>query len=123
MSTVLADTSVWRRHFSGGKGVAHLSELLDEGSLVIHPWIIGELVLGGVSARAKTLLQRLPRASVVPDEEVLAFVHSRKLQQRGVGWVDVHLLASALVQRSALWTLDQDLAAAAAHCGAGYEPA
>ena len=60
---------------------------------------------------------------MVPDEEVLAFVHSRKLQQRGVGWVDVHLLASALVERAVLWTLDQDLAAAAARCGIGFKPA
>ena len=75
-----------------------------------------------MSARAKSLLERLPRASVVPDAEVLAFVHARRLQQRGMGWVDVHLLASALVERGVLWTLDQDVAAAAARCGIEFEP-
>lgn len=118
MKPLLADTSVWRRHLAGGKGVERLRDSLDEvGSLLVHPWVIAELVLGGMSAGAEGLLYRLPRAQVIPDREVLEFVRARKLQQRGVGWVDVHLLASAVVEGACLWTFDKDLDQAAARLG------
>lgn len=114
MTAVLVDTSVWRRYFSGSATARPLAELLDEdGAVLTHPFILGELVLGGLSAREEELFARLPGAGLVPHEEVLALVRRRRLMGRGIGWVDAHLLASALVASAALWSLDGDLAAAA----------
>jgi predicted nucleic acid-binding protein len=58
---------------------------------------------------------------VVPHDEVLAFVRRRRLTRRGIGWVDAHLLASALASGGALWSVDGDLSAVAAALGVGYD--
>jgi predicted nucleic acid-binding protein len=121
VSPVLVDTSVWRRYFSGNASVRKLGELLDEdGAVLIHPFIIGELVLGGLSTREEGLFVRLPSAHVVRHEEVLDLVRRRRLMRRGVGWVDAHLLASALTSSAVLWSIDADLSAAAADLSVDY---
>lgn len=115
MRPAIVDTSVWRRYFRGDPGVARLGELLDEaGVVLLHPFVLGEMVLGGLSAREEELLERLPKAALVPHPEVLEFVRERRLTRRGVGWVDAHLLASARVGSAAVWTTDVPLARAAA---------
>lgn len=115
MKPVLVDTSVWRKYLRGMASVRRLGDLLDEDDAVlIHPFIIGEMVLGGVSSREEALFHRLPSADMVPHEEVLDFVRRRRLMRRGIGWVDAHLLASALTSSALLWTVDADLSAAAA---------
>jgi len=115
MKPVLVDTSVWRRYLRGLASVRRLGDLLDEDDVVLlHPFIIGEMVLGGVSTREEALFRRLPSAATVPHEEVLDFVRRRRLMRRGIGWVDAHLLASALTSSALLWTVDADLSAAAA---------
>jgi hypothetical protein len=115
------DTSVWRRYFSGIASVRQLGEFLDEdGAVLIHPFILGELVLGGLSTREEALFVRLPRARVVRDEEVLELVRRRRLMRRGIGWVDAHLLASALLSSAVLWSIDADLSAAAANLSVDY---
>jgi len=111
---VLVDTSVWRRYFSGSAGVRQLGDLLDEdGAVLTHPFVIGELVLGGLSAREEAHFARLPSAAMVAHDEVLEFVRRRRLMRRGVGWVDAHLLASTLTSSAVLWSIDADLKAAA----------
>jgi len=118
MKPVLVDTSVWRRYFSGTASVRGLGDLLDEdGAVLVHPFIIGEMVLGGLSAREEHLFVRLPSAGVVPHEEVLELVRRRRLARRGIGWVDAHLLASALTSSAVLWSVDSDLSAMAADLG------
>jgi predicted nucleic acid-binding protein len=118
VSSVLVDTSVWRGYFSGRAAphaVRAMDAMLDEdGALLVHPAIIGELVLGGLSTREELLLRRLPAAAEVSSTELLAFVRYRQLQRRGVGWVDCQLLASAILASACLWSLDRKLAAAAA---------
>jgi hypothetical protein len=79
------------------------------------------MVLGGLSAREEELFARLPGAVVVPHDEVLGFVRRRRLARRGIGWVDAHLLASALASGGALWSVDGDLSAAAADLGVDYD--
>lgn len=121
MRPVLVDTSVWRRYFNGASNVRRLGDLLDEdGAVLTHPFVIGEMILGGLSTREEGLFARLPRADSVPHEELLAFVRRRRLMRRGIGWVDVHLLASALATSAALWSTDADLAAAAVDLGLGF---
>jgi predicted nucleic acid-binding protein len=117
VTAVVVDTSVWRKYFSGlvtaDDGRA-LDELLDEdGAVLMHVAVLGELVLGGLSERGERLLQRLPTAPEVSSDEILAFVRQRKLARRGVGWVDCQLLASALIAGASLWSFDRGLARAA----------
>ena len=114
MKPVLVDTSVWRRHFAGSETVRQLGDLLDEDDAVLmHPFIIGEMVLGGLSTSEEKLVRQLPGAAVVSHDEVLAMVRTRRLMRRGIGWVDAHLIASALVSSAHLWTVDAALAAVA----------
>jgi predicted nucleic acid-binding protein len=114
LKPVIADTSIWRRYFSGAAAVRRLGSLLDEdGGVLMHPFIMGELVLGGLSTREERLFARLPLAPVVPHDEMLELVRRRQLARRGIGWVDAHLLASALASAALLWSLDSALATAA----------
>jgi hypothetical protein len=115
VTPVLVDTSVWRKYFAGTASVRRLGQLLDEdGVVLVHPFIVGEMVLGGLSTREEGLIVRLPKATTVRHEEVLDLVRGRRLTRRGIGWVDAHLLASALTSSAMLWSIDADLRAAAA---------
>ena len=78
-----------------------------------HPFVVGELSLGLLRQRAEILarLQRLPQLPIAGHEEVRALVERRRLMGSGIGWVDAHLLASVLIARARLWTLDARLAA------------
>jgi predicted nucleic acid-binding protein len=122
--TVLVDTSVWRKYFSGriaARDAQALDALLDEdGAVLMHPAVLGELVLGGLSEREERLLTRSPGAPEVSSLELLVFVRQRKLARRGIGWVDCQLLASALVAAASLWSLDRQLSEAAADLKTAY---
>ena len=107
---ILVDTSVWVDHLrSGNEG---LVTLLSRDLVLTHPFVIGELACGAIRHRAMVLehLSRLPRAASADDDEVMALVGTRRLFGRGIGWVDAHLLASALLSGARLMTLDQRLA-------------
>lgn len=124
MKPVLVDTSVWRRYLAGkttASDTRTLADLLDEdGAVLLHEAVIGELVLGGLAAREEALLHRLPRARELANGDVLAFVRQRKLSRRGIGWVDAHLLASTLVMAATLWSFDASLAAVARDLHSAY---
>lgn len=111
---ILIDTSIWVSHFRFGN--AHLQGLLLEESVACHPFIIGEMALGHLQHRGEilALLHALPQAQVAEHEEVLRFIEDRRLMGSGLGLVDVHLLASALLTEMFLWTEDKPLRAAAA---------
>lgn len=111
---ILADTSVWVDHLSRGTGA--LAALLDGEQVVMHPFVLGELACGNIRNRRQILglLASLPSVAVASDEEALAMIESRKLMGRGLGWVDVHLLASVLLSGCRVWSRDKQLAAAAA---------
>ena len=115
--TVLADTSVWIEHFRTGRTA--LTPLLTEGLVVMHPCIVGELSCGNLKTRSAVLsaLQSLPQATTATDAEVLHLVESRRLWGKGLGWIDAHLLASALLSNCTLWTLDSRLRTAANELG------
>ncbi len=112
----LVDTSVWVDFFRGIIRAGALGDLLETNEILLHPWVLDELVLGGLGSGREAViadLRRLPAAPCVPDEEVLELVLGRQLSGRGIGWVDAHLLASGLVAGCRLWTFDRSLAAAA----------
>ena len=111
---VLADTSIWIDHFR--RGDFRLAQLLDSGDVAMHPFVIGELVLGRVPRIAEMIddLNTLPQATVASAAEVLKFISDRKLPGSGVGYVDAHLLAAAaLTPETFVWTRDKRLLAAA----------
>lgn len=111
----LVDTSVWGHHLK--RTDRGLVALLEAGAVLTHPAVIGELALANLRRRDETLglLDRLPRAQVATDSEVLSLVERHSLHGRGIGWVDAHLLASALLTGCGLWTEDRPLVAAALH--------
>ena len=114
---VLVDTSVWVEHLR--LGTIGLGALLNDGDVVCHPFIIGELACGNLRNRAEiiSLLQELPMALQADDEEAIQFIEDRKLMGKGIGYVDVHLLMSAILTKASLWTLDKRLHEVAARLG------
>jgi len=109
----LVDTSVWIDHLRHGNN--RLATLLDAGAVCCHRFVIGELACGTLRNRGElmSLLKALPEAPIAEHEEVLAFISDSKLAGRGLGWIDMHLLASALIGNCSLWTFDKALASAA----------
>ena len=111
---ILVDTSIWVEHLRWGN--AALSAELGIGRVLAHPFVIGELACGTLKHRREVLdlLSRLPSAPIATHAEALAFLEQRALMGRGIGFVDVHLLAStALAAPARLWTHDKRLAAVA----------
>jgi predicted nucleic acid-binding protein len=110
---ILVDTSLWVEHLR--RGLPRLATLLQEGQVLIHPWVIGELACGNLRHRSAVfnLLQGLPAAMVASDAEVLPLIERDRLMGRGIGYVDAHLLASAKLSRCVLWSQDRRLAALA----------
>ncbi len=111
---ILVDTSVWVDHFRRGNSALVAS--LEAGEVTTHPFVIGELACGQLRARGRILamLAGLPTVPALSHDEVLHFLEARKLSGRGLGWLDVHLLAAAALSGIALWTLDRRLGQAAA---------
>jgi predicted nucleic acid-binding protein len=106
---VLVDTSVWVAHLR--QGAIGLEDWLAEGRVWCHPFIIGELACGNLQNRAEiiSLLQALPQASVAGPDEVLQMIDNYGLMGKGLGYIDVHLLAAARLSAVPLWTLDKRL--------------
>ena len=110
----LVDTSVWVAHFR--RRDADLERMLSEEEALIHPFVIGELACGNLRQRPKTLewFRLIPSVRVAEPDEVLALIEGKRLYGLGLGWIDVNLLASALVDNCTFWTLDNALRQAAA---------
>jgi predicted nucleic acid-binding protein len=111
---ILVDTSIWIDHFR--RAESQLVHILDQCDVVMHPFVLGELVLGHVPGIGGMIddLSRLPQATAASANEVLKFIMDRKLSGLGIGYVDAHLLASAaLMPEVLIWTRDKRLRAAA----------
>ncbi|MBI2860527.1 MAG: type II toxin-antitoxin system VapC family toxin [Chloroflexi bacterium] len=106
---VLVDTSVWVLHLREGN--AKLEKLLNSGRVMCHRFIIGEIACGNIKNRTQilTLLQLLPLATQAKHEEVMEFIEANKLMGRGLGYIDMHLSASARLTGIPIWTLDKKL--------------
>jgi len=118
---VLVDTSVWVRHL--WEGDPDLKQLLNDGQVICHPYIAGELACGNMKNRREVLplMQALPQATLASHEEVLRFIELNSLMGKGLGYIDVHLCASALLTRVPVWTYDKRLNAANETLGIRYD--
>jgi predicted nucleic acid-binding protein len=120
---ILVDTSVWIQHLRSGEPA--LITMLEDGQVLMHPSVVGELACGNLNNRMEllSLLNDLPRAPVASDAEALGFIDRHKLMGRGIGYLDVHLLASvALAGPAWLWTRDKRLADVAETLQMNYAP-
>ena len=106
---VLVDTSIWVSHLRNGD--VGLDKLLNDGEVVCHPFIVGELACGNLKNRHEILmyLQSLPMAILAEDGEVLKFIENHQLMGKGLGYIDVHLIAAAVLTDVPLWTFDKIL--------------
>ena len=118
---ILVDTSVWVDHLRDGAPA--LAAALEQGSVLMHPFVLGELACGNLKNRGEVLrlLVELPAAPMATDPEALDYIERRALMGRGIGYLDVHLLASvALAGTARLWTRDKRLAAVATDLELAY---
>ena len=106
---VLVDTSVWVSHLRESNSI--LEQYLNKGEVISHPFVIGELACGNIKNRSEilSLFGALPKSDTLTDEEVLFFIEKNSLMGKGLGLIDIHLLASAILSKSGLWTLDVKL--------------
>jgi predicted nucleic acid-binding protein len=117
---MLVDTSVWIDHLR--QGDAALTAALEAGRVWMHSFVLGELACGNLRSRDEVLglLQALPPMPVSTDKEVLFFIDQHELMGRGIGYIDVHLLASARLGGAQLWTRDKRLHTVAAEIGLAH---
>jgi len=122
MKMLLVDTSVWVRHLR--EGDPDLEKLLNGGEVMCHPYIVGELACGNLKNRKEvlSLLQLLPPATLANHEEILQFIEENRLMGKGLGYVDVHLSASAVLTGVQMWTYDRRLNETNEALGIKYKP-
>ena len=118
---VLVDTSIWVTHLR--QGSRQLEKLLIDAEVMCHPFIIGELACGSLKNRNEiiSLLQSLPMAPTIEFDEFIFFIERNRLMGIGIGFVDVHLLASAQLTGIPLWTADKRLKSAATKLDLAYK--
>ena len=118
---VLVDTSIWVAHLR--KGDHQLEQLLMDAEVICHPFIIGELACGSIKNRTEilSLLKSLPSAPVLEFDELMYFIDENQMMGIGIGFVDVHLLASAQLSGTFLWTADTKLNSAATKLSLNYK--
>jgi len=117
---VLVDTSVWISHLRTGNPA--LARLLENEEAAIHPFVIGELACGNLRNRAEVLglLQSLPMSIEISHEEAIEFISGHQLMGKGLGYIDIRLLASAVLTGIPLWTLDKKLKAVSVQLQIAY---
>ena len=119
---ILVDTSVWMDHLRQGDEA--LAALLRAGEVTCHPFVIGELACGNIRNREELLelLSALPQLPKAGDGEVIEFMERHRLMGKGLGLIDIHLLASCAIAGVGLWTRDRKLSQAASRLGLAQGP-
>lgn len=120
---ILVDTSIWVDHLRTADPV--LVRLLDQGRVLVHPFVVGELALGNLQDRRTVLsaLEQMPQAVRARDDEVLNFIETSRLHGLGIGYVDAHLLASTrLTADATFWTRDKRLSSVSEQLAVAFRP-
>ncbi|NIP37653.1 MAG: PIN domain-containing protein [Candidatus Dadabacteria bacterium] len=118
---ILAHTSVWIDYFRSSN--SHFSDLLENDRIICHELVIGELACGNLKNRKEILrlLNNLRNIEPASFHETLYFIEENKLMGKGLGWVDVSLLASTIINDCILWTMDKRLSSAAKKLKVNYK--
>jgi predicted nucleic acid-binding protein len=120
---ILVDTSIWVDHLRKGDPV--MQRLLEDGGVLSHPLVSGELAMGNLDPREVILgaLRRLPLATIAEHGEVLRFISNHRLYGLGIGYIDAHLLVAVqLTPGATLWTRDKRLAQVAERLKIAFHP-
>ncbi len=118
---VLVDSSVWIDHIN--KGDAELAGLLKRRWVVMHPIVYGEIALGSIKSRQAVLeeLQELPQTIAASHSEVIAMIEWLELHNKGIGFIDTHLIAAVrLIEGGLIFTRDKRLHKQAERLGLAY---
>lgn len=120
MSPVLVDTCVWVRHFRQRN--PYLLAMLEDGEVLSHPLVVGELAMGNLQGRPQALwsLSKLGRPPIATDAETHQMVEARRLWGRGIQWNDASILASVVIGGVKLWTVDVRLSEIAREMGVAW---
>jgi predicted nucleic acid-binding protein len=120
MNAVVVDSNVWVHHWRSRNPL--LMAMVDDGEVWTHPLIIGELSMGTLRDRERTLwdLTRLGRPPLATDAETRQMVEARRLWGRGIGWNDAKILASVVIGGCRLWTRDVRLDEVAGELGVAW---
>jgi predicted nucleic acid-binding protein len=119
---IVVDTSVWIDHLH--HGIPRLAEALEKQDVLLHPFVLGEIACGELKQRRQilNLLSRLPSSVVATDEEARELIERHHLMGKGIGYIDVHLLASVMLTDVAqLWTTDKRLQSIAELLRIGFD--
>jgi predicted nucleic acid-binding protein len=118
---VLIDTSVWIDHFNHSD--TNLVVLLNENEAATHPFVIGELACGNLKNRKLifSLLNALPSIQEISKDEFYLFLDQHRLFGTGLSYIDIHLLASALISNCSIYTRDKILLASAIKLKIAYK--
>jgi hypothetical protein len=119
---IVVDTSIWVDHFR--RRDPELMALIGSGEVVLHPYVLGELLLGGFPTKGEAAeqMQILLNPPVASASEAAAFIAWAKLAGTGVGYVDAHLLISAkLMSTGRVLTRDKRLQRQAKRLGLAFD--
>jgi hypothetical protein len=106
---IIFDTNVWISFFKGEKKALWIKDMIIENQSILHPYIYGELLLGGIADKAEIMLQALEMTTLLDQNLIYRFIKKNKLNNKGVGWVDVNILMSALLEKHQVYTYDENL--------------
>ncbi len=121
---ILVDTNIWIEAFRGKEVKTLLSELLLKKQVIVHPWILGEIMMGQLGTQRKKILGEidlLPRSYVTPVEELLSFIENHHLFGKGLSLIDAELLHTCLQESYTLWTHDKNLRMCSKKLGRNYQ--
>jgi hypothetical protein len=118
---ILLDSSIWIDHLR--RVETRVVEFLADGQVLVHPFVVAEVALGSLARRDVVIevLEALPQAPIALHHEVMTLIEYERLFGLGIGYIDVHLLASARLSGAPLWTRDRRLHAAADRLGVAAE--
>lgn len=106
---ILVDTSAWVGFFRGNEEARFLSLAIRDNTALLHPYIFGELLLGGLSFQNEALLESLQEVERSSEEDVRRFVKKNALAGNGIGWIDASILHTATTSGYSLATFDEAL--------------
>lgn len=119
---VLIDTSVFIEYFKGNEQAREVERLSIEDRALLHPWVLGELMLGGISDKSREVLHSLQTAVPAQIDQLYQTIEEYNLVSRGIGLVDVALIHEAVDRSNPIWSFDSKLSSLSTELALSYTP-